>query len=281
MNDNEVYKAVADLHKPNQRRKVIHLDSIDGLKMLNNNVLIKINPDVYEKTNSGIIVETAIYEEENNRFKPEHHAVRQGEVIAIPDKFTYHKHGTQGHKTTIEIEIGDIVFFPLVESVNGELIKCKGDYYLILNYETLYLAKRRVVLLHSNNSVVVDGKLYEVIMLNGYLLCNTLMQEQSEFAIDKQKKNLKLAKVVFSGSPVIYRDTKPMTIYSTKVDCRGYSDGKYVPSNSEIKNRDVILISKVVQGAEVMLENDMHLHFDGKNNYRLVQRKYVDSIIKE
>jgi co-chaperonin GroES (HSP10) len=281
MNDNEIYSAVADLHNPNPRRKVVHLDSIEGIKLLNNNVLIHIDPHLYETTNSGLLVETAVYEEEQNRFKPDHHAVRQGEVVAIPNKFTYSETGTQGHKTTIEIEVGDIVFFPLVESVNGELFICNGEYYLMLNYETLYLAKRRVVLLSNSNSLVVDGKLFEVIMLNGYLLCETLKQETNQFAIDKDKKNLKLAKVLFSGLPVVYRDTKPMIIHSTKVDCRGYTDGKYVPSNGEIKNGDIILISKVVQNAEVMLENDMHLHFDGKNNYRLVQRKYVDSIIKE
>lgn len=281
MNENEVLKQASKLHKENPRRIVTKLDSIDNIKLINNRVMIKINPEVYEKTNSGLLVESAAYDNEQNRYKPDHHAVRCGEIVNQAKKFVYHEDGQQSHRTTIETEIGDTVWFPLVESVNGDLFLCKGDYYLVINYETLHVARRRVVLLTTSNSLVVDGKLYDVIPLNGYLLCEPIYVEQSKYAIEEKKKNPKLAKVVYSGNPVEYRDTKPAIIYSTKVDCRGYTDGKYVPSNGEIKNGDTILISKVVQGAEVMLENDMHLQFDGKNNYRLVQRKYVDSILKD
>lgn len=279
-NDNDIYKQVEGLHRENKARTYANVDSIDSMKMLNNRVLIKIDPTVYEKTNSGLFVETASYLNENNRFKPEFHAVRQGIVVKVPERYIYRENGIESHDTEIEVEIGDIVFFPLVESVNGDLIKCDDDFYLCINYETLHLAKRQVVLLtNSDNSIIVDGKLYEVIMLNGYLLCEPVYEETSKFAVEDKVKNKKLAKVVFSGNPVKYRDTKPMSIHSTTVDCRGYTDGKYVPSNAEVKNGDTIMISKAVQGAEVMLENDLHLHFDGKNNYRLVQRKYVDFIV--
>lgn len=281
LSENSIYQQAADLHKRNPQRDYVAVDSLDTFRCIHNRVLIKIDVDKYEKIGSIILGDEGFLDSQN-RYNPSVHAVRCGTIVKQPEKYLYHDKGNESHNTTIETFIGDTVFFPVVESMNCPLILCGDDYYLLMNYEVLYLVKRHMMIEEeSDNVIFVDGDWFNVIMLNGYLLCERYYEiDNNPLRIDDGKVLVKkYAKVVFSGSPVVSRQIQTTAIPSTKRGCKAYSDGRFVASNPEVKNGDTILIHRTVQESEVLLEDELHLYFDGKFPYRLVQRKYVDAIV--
>jgi hypothetical protein len=284
MEQNDVYKAAAGLDSRNKKRDFVLLDSLDNFQPLNNQVLIKINPDEYEQLTSGIILSDESFLDEANRYNPAMHAVRHGFIAKQPKEFIYSPSGTESHRTTIETKVGDIVYFPIVESVNCPLLRCNEEWYLMMGYECLYLAKREINTPPEDCDILIQGAVdnyYNVIMLNGYLLTEQQYDiDDNPLRIDDGKiLNNKKCKVIFSGTPVEYREHPAKSIHSTKMNCKGYSDGKIAYSNKEINNGDMVMPSRVIQDAVVLLEDSLHLHFDGKNNYRLLQRKYIDAIL--
>jgi hypothetical protein len=181
--------------------------------------------------------------------------------------------------------VGDDVYFPVIESVNCPLVIYNEEYYLLMNYEVLYLAKRPCVHMDSANYIKVGDNEFEVTMLNGYLLCKTEeYDDTTPFRIEDRKvKDFKRVRIIFSGIPVEYRSNPLNSPPSNRRagTCIGYTLPKGYPSNPEIKNGDIVLPMKSIRSSEVMLEDELHLNFDGKNMYRLLQRKYIDAIYEK
>lgn len=262
MKESEVYSQAKALAKPNPSRTFIRLDSLDTFKCIQNKVLISINPEEYETVAGKFFIGDSSYLDEMNRYNPAVHAVRHGVIVNQVDKFIFNEKGQEDHKTEIETKIGDEVFFPAIESTNCPLILCQDKYYLLMDYEVLYLAKRVIPYFDSaNNTIIVDDYCYDVIMLNGYLLCSRYYEDVKQgiiIALEDKKLNKKYADVIYAGNPVEYRSKK-------------------VGSNEEIQVGDRILIQNAA--AELMLEDSLHLFFDKKNQYRVVARKNVNAIV--
>lgn len=256
------FNQVADLAKDNKARSVIQLSQweLEDFEPMNNNVLVEIDPSEYEVIGGWLVYIDEMYTHEKDRYNAGEHTIRHGKVVRHPKEFIYHEHGQQKHKTTIEIQLGDDVFFPGSESSNCPLIESNGRLYLVLDYEVLYVAKREVNGKFGN--IYVDDKWFQVIPLNGYLMCKKYYDDaKSPLSITMKNINKKVVDVVYAGSPVEYRQSK----------------GGTHPTGKEVKAGDRLFIYN--HDAMVMLESDMHLHFDKANNYRMVQRKYVMAIL--
>lgn len=257
MDQNQIFQSAQGLSKPNPRRECIEIKSLDTFKCINNKVLIKIDVSAYETLGSGFMLGDEQYEFSANRYNVAVHSVRHGEIVKQVDTFYYSpsKNGLQDHKTEIETLIGDDVFFPTGESENCPLFRFKNDYYLLMDYEILYLAKRKTSVKKIENQVEVNGSLFDIIMLNGFILCERVYDEiKSSISLEDKVLNKKYAKVVYLGNPVEYRSPKHISAEGIKIG-------------------DIIILTNY--GAEVMLEDELHLFFDGMNTYRVVQRKFV------
>lgn len=128
------------------------LDSLDGIIIPNNNVLVKL-PSSYSDMlhNEKKVRELFI----NTSFKPGFHAPRCGTLIANPQKLIF---GAMymSWKTEIETVVGDTVWFnyvpamaalgkmlnPVLPTDDDLWFEHKGDVYLLLPYESLVCVRR-------------------------------------------------------------------------------------------------------------------------------------------
>ena len=202
------------------------------------------------KTNSGIIVgltERVVYAEGDNSLAADLEEV-WGTVAKVPEKLYYCETdpASMDYETEMELEVGDKVWFGLIEAHNCIEILCEGKKYKIMPYRDVYVAKRKD----------------EVIVLNGNCLCQTLTRQKiseldvvSEEQIDPTKVIVK-----YIGNP------------NTKYKQPSYAD------HQDLKVNDVVLLQP--RTPLQYLERKSYLSsFNGDELYVVVPRRKMVAVI--
>ena len=211
------------------------IDNLDGV-LLNNKVLVEVEEFIYDslKTKSGLSLFV------DNTEQIADHVVRHGRVVKLPHKLFFWDDSNKGMswRTTIECEIGDLVWFYAMTSFDAEKLSFNGRKFILISYEDLYLAKRegKVIMLNANvllepifkpvhalsfKSDVIDP-LYAQIAHIGEI--NT----EYEFPYREDDPDLKVGMtVLMSGMPHRFLEREPHLVFDGK---------KYiVVSNNEIR----------------------------------------------
>jgi hypothetical protein len=216
------------------------IDSIENLRISENNVLVKL-PDTYrmmlnnEIDIRGISIIT--------KYEPSYYAPRYGTVAVIPNRLKFGI-GGMSWKTDIEIQVGDTVWFnylvclmalgrllnPVYRSDETRYYTCGEDIYVLLPYESLIVAKREVSEFPTDYT--------ETICLNSYVIGKQIKRKVSDKLIVNDEKT-GWVKLLHVGNPVTEYFTETVEIEDVEVG-------------------DTVLINKLL--AE-KLENGMVNHF--------------------
>jgi len=131
---------------------MITLDTIEGFKPLNNFVLLG-NPTSTEKI-GGLFIDTT--------YKPEDHVEIINEVIAVPERLKFNE-----WETEMQLKVGDKVWVNYLSIIKGERVQVGGEVYVLVPYEKIILTKR--------------GD--DIVMLNGYVLIEPVLEETQQSGI--------------------------------------------------------------------------------------------------
>jgi hypothetical protein len=180
-------------------------------------------------------------------YKPEHHARVVCEVV-YPPLFLQHKRGNDllmEWETEPNLKIGDLIWVKYITALNCYRITWRtdeGDVQLFLiPYDTVFLAKR--------------GE--RVIMLNGYVLAERLLERVESTLIIPEKFTERTAVVRYLGQPNKW--------YATPNDM----DDDYLCEGDE-----VLLAFKNYK----LLENPLHRLFSDKD-YLVLQRRHIAAVL--
>lgn len=223
------------------RPKIIHLsqETVDNMQLTAPNlVLVHIfQKNVDRKTEGGIIM---ISETETD-WQPDVHADRVGIVKHVPSQLI--KKRDHLWKTTVEVKVGDMVWFDPMVAMNSDIIITdQGEYYL-LDYFSLHIVRR--------------GD--DVVCLNGYCIFDLVHDtSMSPLAIDFGKLDSRYGILKYKGSCNSYYYT-------------GLSDDERL----EIGDKCIF------KSPPVTLEGGYHNVFEGKEQYRISQRYNAVGFIRD
>jgi len=154
---------------------MIILTTHEGFKPISNYVLVG-NPTKTDTLKSGLYIDTT--------YKPEHHVEIINEVIAVPERLKF-----TDWETEMELKVGDQVWVNYLAIMKGEKIMVGDQTYTLVPYEKIILAKR--------------GE--DIVMLNGYVLIEPVLEDAPESEIITLLKNTKQAAmrgyVRYMGTP--------------------------------------------------------------------------------
>ena len=236
----------------------IVLDSISQIKSLltcRNQILVKrVFDNLEDTTPSGVIKAV------DPSFRPNVHADRISEVVLVPEGLYFyppmykHKHATESidWDTDMELLPGDIVwhnFMELADTYNIE-VRDEKALYKLLRYEDIYLAKR--------------GE--ELIMLNGYCLCEEVLRDRlGELDVLDRDIDKGIGKVVLLGKR------------NRSYRIRG--GAKDLDGDDVLKVGDIIV--KRRPDVHIRLEEDVHARFPlgEKKMYFIIQRRDIFAVI--
>jgi co-chaperonin GroES (HSP10) len=171
-------------------------EHLDAGQIPSNYVLVETNDSVYgAKTKNGIIVgfdEDITYADAENPNNENHAAdlcVPYGTVYKVPSGLYYNEDdkNSMDWETEMELQVGDMVWYGIMESYNATTILCEGKLYKFISYADCSVAKR--------------GD--KVIVLNGMVLIQPLKKQKlSELdVLSEQELDLTRGKVCFIGQP--------------------------------------------------------------------------------
>ena len=152
------------------------------------------------KTKGGVIIGVNCedeYEDETTS-----HAADLTEVYAkvykLPDELYYNKDGTgMPWDCDLDLCVGDLVFFNVMESFNSVEVTCEDKNYRLLPYQDIYCAKRKRWLSKFDNKWTTD-----VIMLNGYVLLEQIFTFiEHPLAVENKKEDKTRGIVRYIGKP--------------------------------------------------------------------------------
>lgn len=178
---------------PTRPQIEITREELDRAEIPMNHVLVQITRHAEGlKTNAGIQIgfnEDVVYAEGDDS-----HSANLAEVFGVvtkvPDKLFFDPSDSKSMDwdTDMELQIGDLVWYSLVEAKNSVQVLCDGITYKSVPYQDCYVAKR-------------DRK---VIVLNGYVLCEPCFKAKisslDHFSSQQEDKTRGVIK--FLGSPV-------------------------------------------------------------------------------
>jgi co-chaperonin GroES (HSP10) len=230
---------------------------IEDIKLLNNNVLLKPVFNKMERvTPSGIIIGVPSHTKDQYL---KNYSQRHFWVIKTPEKFTNPDtanrfksfKGTVTWGTTMELMAGDMVWVVLRVANSTPRIEIDGEEYLIVNYTHIFVAQR-LTDKKTENTINRDGKMWDVIPINGYIICETLNDEQRGQldVLYKLRKKPNILKVKYIGTPnkfyctitksgfrVLEGDNSPIKtgdyIYTEMPDNKGKPGQYYIPIEGE------------------------------------------------
>jgi len=214
-------------------------------------------------------------------FQPAVHANRISEIIMVPDTLNYHlawhkrRPGiseSMPWKTEVEIQPGDIVWHDYMDSLNCPMIITDDEpeeRYKLLNYYDLYVAKRKI-----SGKTTISGpystsfnieEAHVVIPLNGYLLCEEVLEErQGKFDVLDKHVDKRLGKIAFIGKKNEQYRWEQIGKPPKGID----KDGNEILEVGDIiikKNPDI----------HIMLEDTLHARFNKSKLYFIIQRKDI------
>jgi len=238
-----------------------------------NHVLVKmVHTSEGIKSKGGVIVGFNVdttYAEEDNSWVADL-AECYGVVHKVPDALFFDPDDPQSMDwdTEMELLVGDMVWFSIMESKNSPEIICERTLYKSIPYEDCYVAKRdsktsTEINIAKDDHLTAWIYFSDIIPLNGYVLCEILYEAKlsdldvlSEDKVDKTKGRVK-----FIGEPP-----------------KAYLREEYTHIK-DIQVGDEVLFDH--KGAYFLLERTKALaEFDGDNLYWVVPRRRIVLILE-
>lgn len=233
------------------------------MKLMNNLVLCKLKKKTNQyKTKGGLILMSDGFD--MDQF---HNANinRVFEVVQTPDKLMYEKEA--GWETEMELKPGDEIWVGSTEADNAKKTQVDEEEYYLINYYHIRLAKRILkdrVFSYSakgGNYIVEDDVSYEIIPLNGNIVCEEVEKEHKALNHTVKKIDKTKAKVLYIG--------KQNSAYF-------YGGKKRFPECAiELKKGDIIIKNPYYHRH---LESDKFLWFNGKRLLTM-QKRYIDAVV--
>jgi co-chaperonin GroES (HSP10) len=151
-------------------------------KTVNGLVLVKVILTEKQRSESGLFLGDSSWAEAE-------HVTRHGIIMCVPDRLYYEKRDGFGLEwdTSIEVEVGDHVWFGIMAAYDCPVIKNGNDYFFILKYGDLICKK------------IGD----DLVPLNGYVLASsiTVTERSASFLVKEYKeKNKGIVKYVGSAN---------------------------------------------------------------------------------
>jgi hypothetical protein len=241
---------------------VVEMPRYEGDKKTDSGVIYGFNPDVqYAEGKENHIADVAdVY----------------GTVVKQPKEF-YFKRGTSyspSWKTTIETEIGDLVWFNPLVAVNCTEIHVNQRTYKLIPYEDLFVAKRKIeiqdAIIDKNAddffrqygmSVCVPRFIDDVICLNGYCIVERVKQKSlgSLDVLSSKKTDESRGIIKYCGSCNLEYENKRWTDF---VDLRAGDEVLFAKSHKPIP----------------LEHKSYNAHFDNGKLYYAVQRRFITMV---
>ena len=224
------------------------------------------------KTKGGVIVgfDTDVEYSEDHTSHVADLAIVTAMVYKTPVGLYYDKEDSHGMPwdCDMELEIGDLVWFNAMESLNSVEIECESKTYKLLPYQDLYVATRKVTPYDGGGlawrfAFLTQSDVRIVIPLNGYVLLEPVYTKtEHSLAIDDKKEDLTRGIVRFVGKPN-----------------REYQNDKYADFQ-ELEDGDLVLFNP--NTPVFRLERKSYLaRFDGDKIYNVVQRRRIAMILSK
>ena len=234
-----------------QNRIELTADQFDNCELPMNHVLIEmVQSNEGRKTNSGIIVgltERVQYANSTNSLAADLEEV-WGVVAKLPLKLYYNEEDFKSmeYDTDMELEINDKVWYSIMEAHNSQDIICENRIYKIIPYSDIFVARR--------------GD--EVIVLNGYCLCQTVNELKiSELDVVSEK----------------YIDTTKCIVRYVGKPNKRYKQPTYV-DHPDLQEGDLVLLQP--RTPFLYLERKRYLsNFNGDELYIVVPRRKIVMVI--
>jgi hypothetical protein len=238
-----------------------------------------------KKTKGGIVVghdeDITFYSEDESKGNSHEADLAQvcARVYKLPQKLYYNKEDQQNSMPwdcDMELQIGDMVWFSVLESRNAVTVVCEGKGYKILPYRDCYCLKRSILvkseiwypkdnegLYLPNLSQRQDFYEEKVIMLNGFVLLEPIfLKNISPLAIENGEIDITRGIIRYAGKPN-----------------REYVQEQYFDF-PVLENGDLVLFSP--KTTPILLERNKYLaQFDGEKPYFVVQRRRISMILSK
>jgi len=222
----------------------------------------------YAKSKGGIIVglaDRATYAEGKNSLGADMQEV-WGTVVKLPPKLNFDKEdpNSMDWETDMELEIGDLVWFGIIESANCSEIVVGERLYKIIPYEDLYVAKRDIKIERNKNDIIIGWNIVsQIIPLNGFVLCQTL-----------NRRKISDLDVISEG----HIDTTRCIVRFVGKPNKQYKVESYVDFEDLQPGDEVLLAPRT---PFLYLERKKYLSsFDGDNLYIVIPRRKISMLLK-
>ena len=154
--------------------------------------LLRVEKDA--KTHGGIYMgylEDTTWEDENESH-PADIASIVGRVVKLPPELYYNEddpNNSMPWKTEMELEIGNMIFFNFIESLNATEIEVEGKIIRIIPYQDCYVTKRQPKPIFRLDMPMEYEFKDQIICLNGYVLLEQVsMTKLSELDVLSEQK---------------------------------------------------------------------------------------------
>jgi hypothetical protein len=258
---------------PTRPQIAISKEELERANIPFNHVLIKmLHTSEGIKSKGGVIIgfnTDTVYAEGDNSWSADL-AECYGEVYKVPQKLFFAKDdpNSMDWDTDMELMVGDIVWFSILESKNSVQLLCEGVLYKSIPYSDCYVAKRLIIIehpVHFHDGILgaEPEAVNHVIPLNGYVLLEPVNFDKlshldaiSDTQIDKSRGIIRF----IGNAPKSYLNDSYAHIFDLKVG-------------------DEVLFDK--KSSPFYLERTKSLSiFDGNNQYWVVPRRKISVIIK-
>ena len=263
-----------------QATKEIHdkfkIKSLDSFRAQNGLVVCEVLTDnANSRTKSGIY---KVSKEANRDQYLNQNANRVVRVVKLPKSLPPHR-----WKTNIELKVGDIAWVSPFNAVNCPMIILDDKEYSLISYYDFRVAKRRNfkreincvvdkdgkgkrVLKGNKKYMIEDEKVHEIIPLNGYLMCEEVYTKKKALDYEKDVLTTKYGRIKYVGEPNEY--------YISTVGGRRLKQD--LDGGCDVKSGDLVLKEERIH---MRVEEPLHLHFDGKTVYFVIQRRHIMVIL--
>jgi len=166
-----------------------------------------------KKTKGGIVYgfdEDVSFADEENSWEADVAQVC-ARVYKVPQELYYNREDQTNSMPWLcdmEVEVGDMLWYNVMESRNAVAVECEGKAYKIIPYRDCYVVKREITPYDQDGipwrfALLTRTDVKFVVPLNGYVLLEPLYKENKSFlAVDKKGEVDKTRGIVrFVGKP--------------------------------------------------------------------------------
>lgn len=246
---------------------------LEHFKPINNYVLLKPVVDGTERTHGKIIL--GVGRAAKDQYL-KNYIYRHLEVIKIPEKLDFPRSRTEfadsgyafRYRTELEIKPGDTVWVKL-RSIRGAIpIYIDKERYVMVHYADCFVAQRRNthrdLARPSKNMVMKDDTYWDVIPLNGNVVCEKIYKKGSELSVKEKYEIPGKLKVKYVGK------TSPsyFTILEEKL-----AEVEIPPI--KIKHKDVVQCD----GPYINIEGEYFHDFNGESQPVVIHSSKIAAVL--